>query len=353
MTNTPENYSDPELERKHEAGRKLIVDALQANAKHMARMNRPALKGDSLDFYVLEARKFDEMEKETLLKHKPESARSEAKIVRAHAKEKMKKLEEREHAVEQDILNMEYQPEEDKTVGSPGFTPPGPDESMILRALMFLFGLAETVYLVTVLQGLGFNWLFSLILATAITGLTWWLGRNLGMHLKENLAEPFAKKKWIILGTCALAMGIALCMSFLRAEETNEHSHFKVNPIVFFLWSAAFFAVVIWYYFRKTVLPEPAIPGNLNVIRKKTHEELLREQEEIKEEIALLKEETARTLALLAQRPVYVKAHIERLRKWKAEAIEGYITTNLAFRPDRQIPDCYHAVKQVKAENHE
>ena len=334
-----EPFSDPELEKILEERHKKHYARACVNGKHFARQNRPHLKGDNLSSYIGDTEAgYHEMKALVLQKHEPDSCNAKGKILIDQAESKTKEIEEKKQFNETQLHNLELEMNhEGESLHEIKHSAP----QKKFEFLLALIGAVETFFNATALPLLGDSYLVSLFMSVGITAGLYLLARQLGTYLKESIHEN-KKKILATIGISVLAMGVFYFLATLRAEHLKDQAHFNMSPICYVFLNMLFYVVTVWYYYKN------AIPAH----EKKQHERLSKlknqsdaltqEIEELIEKQKAIKDELVQKLNILMQIPKYVGRLMDRIDRWRNESIEAFKSHNLAQRPDRKTPDCFH-----------
>lgn len=337
MTQIKTNYSNPELEQSLQNQRSKISPNIDLDAKHFAKEGRPYLKGDSLDNYIGRYLiQCDEMIVQTHQSVRPETSEAEIKEVKRIYKETNKDLKQKLQDTETEINNLELEIKKNNEGG----TAAAPDKDKKFNIILFIIGAAEVALTTSALQLLGYSLLFAFIISFGLTAALFYIARNLAKHLKES-DQPQPKKILLAGGITILVLITFYFLADLRTEQLKEQSQYDISPMFLLAINVLFYIVTLWHYYRTTPHKSDTLLWEKQALIKKTHAELLQKKEELENQIEQLKAETEDKIAMLRQKPEYVKWMTELIEKWKEEIAKEFIATNLAYRTDRKAPDCF------------
>ena len=342
MENNHLNYTggiyDTELENYLEAEHQKLLEKARIKGKHFAKQNRPEPRGDSLDSYVGDL----VAGHERLIAHanqklQHESSKAEAQMLIASAEEKTKERTDKRKVIQAEMQNFELEKSESgESMHQMKSVEPVKGFSIIL----LIIGLTEVAINVGALQLLGGNWLSALVMSVGITGALFLLAKQLAKYLKESSHDGM-KKKLVTIGATLLALGVFYMLASLRAEQLKDKAHYDLHPIWLVFLNLVFYVVTVWYIYKNTIPSSEKDEHDKNLREKEHYENLKQQDAELDTEIKAIKDELSQKLNMLLYKPEYAKRLIERIRRWSAECVEVFKSTNLTHRHDRRTPDCF------------
>lgn len=329
--------SDPALEAVLEAAHKEILDMAEEKAIHYAKQNRPYPAGDSEEIYIGDINaKCEEMKARVGQQLLPESAATEAKMLKEESTRKVKVIQQKGQETETNKHNLEL---DLKKKGISLDQIKGLKIEKTFDILIMVINCAEVALNTGGLQLIGNNWLMSLVISIGITGALFVLAKQVGKHLKEDTGDA-RMKKIIAIGASLLALGVFYLIATLRAEHLQTE-HYKIHPIFLVLLNLLFYAVTVWHYHRTTKSPSEEKEQEYLRQTKEKLENYDKQISESEEQEKSILDETAQKLNLLMHKPTYAKWLTERISMWNKEAIEKFKSVNLAYRSDRKSPDFF------------
>lgn len=326
---------DPKLEEIIQNKDTELKELARKNAKHFAKQNLPAPTGDTLPPYTGEIKTgYEKLASEVLHHLQPEANMPEAKMEADHFREKDKNLEAEIKEREGKNRTDEYE------LGNHHH---GNIFKRILLAvsITFIISIGEIIYNTKSFQISGDNMLFALLISTSVS-----IGVLTFSHMVPLLykgAKNGFQKRAIVIGSLLLVTILFSVLAIFRSTYLANHD-VHINPIYFVIVNLFFFVVssLISYFTMPTWDEIKENVKHLKVIneinkRKKEIEQLKKEREEIK--ITVL-ERTKERLRIVH----YANYANERICKMYFETLEVFKTTNLTFRTDRSVPECFSEV---------
>lgn len=337
----------PELESSLEKQHRAILEEAKLKGGHYAKTNQPHLKGDALIHYVSDiSAKYDEMSVMVRQRIQAENTAIDSQLMTDATDEKVKKLQEKRHGIQNEQHNLELEIAQ-KGINLDAIEPLRPLQNRKFLPLFGIIGISEIAFNATALQVTGDNLLFGLIISVGITLAMVLLAQFLGQHLKKSTA-PNGQKALITAGATALALAVIYFLAKLRSQYMQEESQMEVSIIFLAAVNILFFAVTTWAFYKNATSEEEK---QLYEEKKKVYDEKMKDKNkleslkkqntDLEKEIEQIKQDTAGQLKIIFHKPGYQKVSIQRLAKWKIEAIETFKAANLAHRSDRQAPDCF------------
>lgn len=348
--NTPiihfSGISDEELEAQLTQKHEEIKKQAETLGYQLAPKRQPALKGDTLGVYIgtIES-PYKELKARVLSRLNPSATEVEKKALQASTDEKIKTFEKNKQKIENDLFNYEtllqrkgISTDEIAKINSSKLfekTPIG----------LYIIGISETFFTATGLQGIGHNFLISLVISLGITTALFYLAQYIGKHLKE-----FGKgsaKTFITAGACLLAISIFIGLALLRTRYLEEQEDTSISPFFLVSVNVLFFGVILWLSYRTTVAPETKKKEEEMLQYKNKWEELKNTLSEIDKDIKTTKEDGTQRQNLLSNKPGYANFLCERIDRMCEESINIFISSNIASRSDG-VPDCFIAYSNSK-----
>ena len=323
---------DPFIEARINAEHDALKRLVTSNAKHFARRNLPAAKGDALKPYTDEINAGCLRLKAEIEKHyQADAARYDAKVDAASFQERNKIIDGRIATLTDEVNNDKHELER---------LPPLADNH--LKTWAWIVGgciaIGEIFFNSKAFQVLGDNLitvlLTSLGATAAILGLPF-LAAKLYKQTKST-----TRRKLIVAGSLLLAVAMFAGLAVMRSTYLEMHQ-VSVSPIFFLIVNVFMFIVsALLSYF---ILPD-ADQEELRNQRRKLEEDIAAKDKSIKE-LAHRKEEL---VVIVAEHLKYhnriteqQKHYIEVCLRMEAELLAMFKRINLAFRTDRLTPDCF------------
>lgn len=339
---------DAILENYLEAEHQKLLEKARIKGKHFARQNRPELKGDSLESYTSDSvAGHNRLIAHVNQKLQAESSKAEAQMLIALADEKAKERTEKRKTIQAETQNFELEKSEN---GESMHQIRSVQKSKNFNVIIAFIGLTEIAINVGALQLLGGNWLTALIMSIGITGALFLLAKQLAKYLKESSHDGM-KKKLVSIGATLLALGVFYMLATLRAERLKDVAHYNIHPIWLVFLNLVFYIVTVWYIYKNTVPASEKEEHEKNLREKEHYENLKQQDRELEAEIKAIKDELNQKLNMLLYKPEYAKHLTERIRRWSAEAVEAFKSSNLTHRHDRKTPDCFLSNKARPFDN--
>jgi cell division protein FtsB len=326
------NIFDPALEEMIKKRDIELKELARKNAKHFARRNLPLTEGDDLSQYTGDIRAGYEKLAADIFHHlQPASQFPEAKADAEYYREKDKQLEEELKTKEAQNLNDQFELH-DFHQG----TIPARIKWAIISTVIITIG--EILYNTKAFQITGENLLFALILSICISFAVFVFSHMTPLLIKS--AKNKIQRIVISAGAFVLVSGIFTALAIFRSNYLAAHD-VHINPFYFVIINLFFFIVSSLLSFF--VLPTWAeIKQNAHSLklyyaikkRKKEIKNIKAEREKIKEIIL----ERTKVRIRVAHYSNYIA---EIIRKMYLESIEIFKTTNLTYRAERRVPDCF------------
>ena len=332
LTKYASRIYDPKLEEIILQKDAELKELARKNAKHFAKQNLPAPTGDTLPPYTGELKTgYEKMASEVLHQLQPEAGFPEAKLDADHFKEKDK------------ILESEIKDREDKNRTDEyemGNVNHGSIYKRMLWAVIItsIITFGEIVFNTKAFQIIGENMLLALFISisVSIAVLTF---AHMTPLLYKGADNPI-KKRAVVIGSILFVTSVFTVLAIFRSEYLANHD-VHINPIYFVIVNLFFFVVssLISYFAMPTWNEIKENAKHLKVLteinkRKKEIEQFKKEREEIKKTIL---ERTKERLRLVH----YANYANERICKMYFETLEVFKTTNLTFRTDKLVPECF------------
>lgn len=338
---TTGEYSNPQLEFSLEQKHNEIISEVTLQSEHFAKQRRPALFGDTLDYYISPyTSQYDQMTALVRQTVQAENVAIDAQMASDAADEKTKEqAEKRDQAqsrwisVETEMKKKGIDLEEIKSLQ------PGKQDYRLLIAAVII-GLGEVFFGMYSFQIMGGSLVSSFFVALSLAIAQFMIAKYFAESLRD---ESVGQKKKALLWAFVLVItcAISFLMAKLRSAHLSEESGTQVSPFLLLCINLLFFAAAAWHFYRNTQ----------TAAEKKRYRELLKyknlwegakaEEEAAKENISRITQERDQKIQILMHKPAYQKWLIERIYKWREEAIGTFQSVNLAQRADRQTPDCF------------
>jgi hypothetical protein len=335
---------DPALEKLILAKDSELKELAQKNARHLASRNLPAKDENDLSPYTNDLRSgYSALGAEMLAKLQPETHFPEAKMDADYLREKDRQIAD--EIKRKDDLNRNALFE----LGS--FNPKGLLSRIRFAVFMTaIIGLGEILFNTKAFEITGENLLFAFLLSVSISVAVFAFAHFMSFKYKE--AETKLKRRRVAIFTLIAATLLFTSLAVFRSRYLATHD-IHVNPVYFVIINLFFFLVsaLLSIY----TLPTWAeIKGNFARIK------LFQSIEHRNKEIELLKTEKESIKVLVLENTkhrlrisFYANYSAERIRKMYHEALATFKSTNLIFRTDKCVPECYsHPVIEPEIQNH-
>lgn len=301
-------------------------------AKHFAKCNLPAPKKDYLSNYTGEVTAgYKRLIADALHYIQPGANLPESKM-------EAKFFEEKDIELEREIRDRENQNRNDEFDLNNHSS-----NNLVLRIVFVLLAslviyIGEVVYSSKSFQITGDNYLMSLIMAISICFVM-----NVFSHVaafRFKAAQTTNERRLIAAGALGLATIVFFVMAILRSEYLATHD-VHISPIYFVLFNLMFFitSAGISTYF---------LPSYAEIKQNMKAEKMLRVIEKRKSEIKALKVEREKIKEEILEKTkervrigYYTGYIIDRIKMMHLEAIELFKSTNITYRSDREVPDCF------------
>ena len=326
------NIHDPVMEEMMLKGDTRIKDLARINAKHFARRNLPAAKGDNLSHYTDEIRSAYEKLASDVYGHlQPAAHYPESKMDADFFKEKVAKIEAGIKEKEAQNQNDEYE----LTDFDQGSIPKHIRYAIYSTAVITV---GEIMFNTRAFQVTGETMLFSFILSLCISFAVF-IFSHITPLLYKN-AKNTLQRSSVIIVSLLLATSIFTALARFRSSYLASHDvhirpfYFVVINLFFFVVSAllSFFVLPSWAEIKE------------NSRRLKIFQDLkkrLREIEKLKLEVEKIKETILERTKFRIRITYHANYATERIRKMYWQSIGIFKTTNLTYRTDGQTPDCF------------
>jgi hypothetical protein len=332
ITIISDRINNPEMEEMIQKRDIELKETARKNATHFAKRKLPALSGDSLSNYTGEIRAgYEKLSTDALNHLQPDALFPEAKMEVNHYKDIDKNLEA--GITENEALNRNDEYElgdfNQSTILSR-------IRLAVISTSIITFG--EILFNTKAFQVTGENLLFAMILSVGVS-----FAVLIFSHITPMLFKS-VKKNWqrymVILGSLFIVTGMFIGLAMLRSTYLESHD-VHINPFYFVIINLFFFIVSALLSFF--VLPSwTEIKENghklkmLSAIKKRNKEILLLRAEKEK-----IKETILERNMLRIRIAHYANYTTERIRKMYFESLEVFKITNLTYRTDKGVPDCF------------
>lgn len=325
-------FHDPVVEEIVRKKGALLKEQGINNSRHFAMRNLPALEGDSYANYMGDLKAGHEELAADINRHLQTRAHMpEGKMDIDHKREVDKemenKIQDRKHRNE----NLEHQ------LGNyiPGSVPL---QILIVGIVTGAIAVTDSIFNTKAWQITGESILFAFLLSTG-SAVAVFSFSHIAPFLYKAARTSF-QKRLALWGSLAFATSFFIVFSIFRSRYLANHD-VQVSPLWFvivnlflFVVSAAtsLFCLPSWAEVKESA-HKFMLWKNLQNGRRKL-DELTRERERMKEELL------ARNM-LRVRITHYANDTNEKIRKMCRVSMENFKVTNLSFRPDRRVPDCY------------
>ncbi len=309
-----------------------LKEQTRKNAKHFARQNLPAPESDNISHYTGEIKAgYEKLASEVMHYLQPEAHFPEAKMDADFFKEKDKNLENEIKVREDNNRNDEYE------MGN--FNHGSIVKRMIWAGILSLIvTLGEIIFNTKAFQVTGESMLFALILSFSVS-----VAVLAFAHFSTFLykgAKTTLQRRLILFGCLTFVTIVFSVLAIFRSEYLADHevhinpSYFVVVNLFFFIVSAflSFFILPTWTEIKQNTQHLLTLK-RINK-RKKEIGKLKQERQEIKKTVL---ERTKDRLRVIH----YANSANDRIRKMYFETLEIFKSTNLMYRTDKIIPECF------------
>lgn len=322
----------PELEEMITKKDAELKELARKDAKHLAKQNLPDKDDESLEPYIGSVKAgYEHLASQIFQFLQPSAHFPEAKIDADYYRETDKGLDEKIKNLEDVNRHAEYEL---------GDYNPG---SILLRIWLTIIAtgiinIGEIIFNTKAFQVTGENMLFALILSICVSFAVFAFS-HIAPFLYKSRKTPF-QRRLVAFGTLFIVTGVFTALAIFRSSYLANHD-VHINPFYFVIINLFFFIVSVLLSFF--VLPTwQEIKENASRIKlaftitkhKKEIEKLQKEKEEIRK---IILERTKQRLRIAH----YANYAAERIRKLYLETVGIFKSTNLTFRTDKQMPDCF------------
>ncbi len=329
------NIFDPVLEEMMRKRDVELKETARRNAKHFAKKNLPAPLGDSISHYTGEIRTgYEKLGAEVFHRLQPASHFPEAKADAEYYREKDGQLEKEINEKEAQNHNDQYELNEFDQSSVP---------SRFRWAMIstFIITIGEIVFNTKAFQITGESLFFALLLSICISFAVFVFSHIAPMLFKG--AKNKIQRISVVVGSLLLITGLFTALAIFRSSYLETHD-VHINPFYFVIINLFFFLVSSLLSFF--VLPTwPEVKEN--ALRLKTLLAIKKRKKEIK----LLKAEREKIKETILERTKiririanYSNYAADIIRKMYWESLEIFKTTNLTYRNDGIVPDCYREI---------
>jgi cation transport ATPase len=331
------------LEDKIQKRHAELMEMTRRNAKHFAKRNLPAPKGDSLNHYVGENKSVCEKLAAELFQHlQPTAHFPEAKIDHDVFREKDSQLEAEINTLENENHAAEYEL---------GNFDPSSLRSRIRWAVgasfVILFG--EILFNTKAFQIIGESLLFALFISISVSFAIALFSHWVSFLYKG--AKTAIKGRVIVFTSLLIVTVVFAAIAQLRTNYLAHHDivvspfYFVIINLFFFIVASllSFFVLPAWVEIKEHQLHLKIYEAILK--RKEKITELKRQREFLKEEFSESTKERVRLIQ-------YANHSADTIRKMYDESVAGFKMHNIAVRTDGKVPDCFlEAVTEPNIEN--
>lgn len=335
---------DPELEQfiqEKDAGLKELA---RKNAHHFAGRNLPGKEDTDLAPYTGDLKSGYEALGAKMLSHlQPHTHFPEAKMDADFLREKDKQLDIEIRKQEDQIKTHEY------ILGD--FNPKVlKDRLRLMGIITIIIAIGEILFNTKAFQVTGENLLFAFILSISISVAVFVFSHLASFLVKA--AQTKWKRRLIIASSLILVTGLFTALAIFRSRYLATHQ-IQINPLYFVVINLFFFIVSALLSFY--LLP-PWSEIKQNYAKLKLSDAI----QKCKNAISLLKAEKERIKEVVLENTkyrvrisYYANYCAERIRKMYRESLDLFKSTNLVYRTDRCVPECFsHAVLDPEIESH-
>ena len=335
---------DPVLEKLIQTRDRELKEQAQKNAKHLATRNLPGKEDSDLSPYIGDLKTgYEALATDILSRLQPHTHYPEAKMDADYLREKDRLLEneirKKEDSIRNELFELgDYNP---KTIAR---------RIRIVLVISIILALGEVVFNSKVFQITGENLLFALIISVSIT-----VGVNLFAHLsvlQYKAAKTKLKRRLIVAASLTLATGVFIALALLRTRYLAAH-HVDVSPINFVVFNLFYFIVTSLLSFYVFPTKEEIKLNHEKIVRLQAIEKMKKEAVALKGEREHLKEVILENTKHRIRISYYAHYLAERIRKKYHESVELFKSTNIIFRTDKFVPECFsHPAIEPNIESH-
>ncbi|MFA6089450.1 MAG: hypothetical protein WC755_06305 [Candidatus Woesearchaeota archaeon] len=326
------NLYDPKMEAMIKKGGSEILETAKINGRITGIRNIPASVGDQIAPYIGDIKaKCEKLMADVNGHLQPEAQFPEAKMDADYFREKV-------GVIETEIKEKEAQNQSDESETRSFDKSSLPTRFGIALIVTLIMYTGDATFIAKSFQVTGENLLVSLILSIGVS-VTVFAYSHMAPFLYKGAKSQAGRRKVVyvsLLGTTIVFVVLAI---FRATYLANHDVH--INPINFVIINLFFFIVstLISFFMFPTweEFKENTLKLKILFALKKRRKEVERLKKEI-EKIKLTILERTKLRLRIAHQANYAA---ERIRKIYDEAIGVFITTNLQFRTDGKMPDCF------------
>lgn len=328
----PPRYYNKELEEMIDQKDKRLKEQAAKNARHLAELNVPPLSKGTLSSFISEYKAGYE-EIIAAVHHFLETGSHliKGKTEYDHARKNEKELEA-EISRKIELNNNDKHDME-------GYNP----RAIALRKFrsylaVGIFFIVETILNTGAFQIFGDSLLFALIISAGISAVVFALAHIAPLIYKECTTRM--QRILTVVVALLIATAIFTVTTIVRADYfRNEGIH--TNASVFIVYNLAIFivsAVLSYFLFPSwKEIKEDRRKARIYLKIQKRKADIIRLQKELK------KVETEKVMRghFRLGMPYYTSHLVKRINKKYKECVEKFKSTNILYRTDRKVPDCF------------
>jgi hypothetical protein len=329
-------YINNDVEHFFKAKEKEIMDLAQKLGKIFGERDQPEPKGDEITPYIGEVKTQCESmipyldDKVQAQSHIPEynSERQKLMVEEIRINEENTSLLQRNNNLKTDISNLNIQ---DLNVAV----------NIVLLISFFLF-LSESTFNTIAFQAFGDNLLFALLLAIPITLTIIVLAHIFGTQVRK--ITNIRTKRIVIISVLLLMLPVFYILGQMRSVVLEKEGATSIGITAFVIFNYFFFvatAIVANKYWPTSEQRK----RYTEYIRLKA--ELTKNEKQIRannEHISKLNHELNQKATQVNLILFYREMKVDEVIKLYNKAISTFIKTNMIYRGDRKIPDCFNNI---------
>lgn len=314
-----------------------LKELADKNAKHFAKRNLPLPTGDKLSHYTEEIKYgYEGLVAFVYQQLQPSVRFPESKIDADFIQAKIKQLEEE---IQQE-KNQNNQDEYEYGDTLKNFDSKNVSSRMKTAVILTIpIGIGEIVFNTKAFEVTGENLLFALLLSIGISSAIFVFAHLFPMIYKET--KDKTKRNLILFGSPLLATLVFIALAVFRSQLLEKHE-VTIQPVWFVIINLFLFTVTAFLSYRFMPSKEELKEHQMLFKRHQVMEHRKQKIEQCKTEIESMKYAFIEKTKQWVRITYCAEYCVERIKKMYSETIGLFKSTNLSYRTDKQIPDCFH-----------
>ncbi|MEI6816616.1 MAG: hypothetical protein WCL14_08395, partial [Bacteroidota bacterium] len=325
--------TNPELENLIHKKDIVIKDLARKNGKHYAGKNQPAPTGEKLDPYIGDIRTgYEELASQAHQFLQPGTHLPEGQLEADRAKEKYERLDKEIFDLKEKNSHDNYELNHSDSKGVN-------HRIRIALVVTAIILIGEILFNAKAFEISGENLLFALLISFAVSVSVYALSHVVPLIYKK-IDKPANRWIFVVL-TSVITVSLFIALANLRVILLAQRE-LSISPVIFVIINLFLFIVSVFlsYHFLPSL---EEIKGslhvrNLNKVINNRIKEIASKEKE-KEELKIYIMEKAKTIVRINNYSDYISKRIEKMYH---ESAEIFKSTNLTFRTDRKVPDCFY-----------